>query len=300
MREATLTPQDAIPARTPALASSETAVEGLLHHLSDRIQIPAPIDTLRTRFAEAKPFRHIVMDDLFSPTMLTRVLDEVPPLTKGNFITHHDDHQTKFGLRSAIALKDEGYQFASFLHSAAFLYLVSEITGIWGLLPDPYMQGGGYHVIPPGGKFDVHLDRKTDYATGLRRRLAMITYLNKDWKPEYGGQLELWNPEGTQCEASVVPLFNRTIIFEVADGNYHGHPHPVAAPDGPFAEVLCRVLPHRWRRQSRHRYALIDLRACLHLDPKAEAPRCCNRPRTAGTPAWSAQSEDEAPLIFLL
>ena len=231
MSEATLNSQHAISGTAETPATSVTAVEGLLHHLSDRIHLPASLDTLRTQYAEAKPFRHIVMDDLFAPATLTRVLDEVPPLTRGNFIQHHDDHQTKFGLRSAIALKDEGYQLASFLHSAAFLYLVSEITGIWGLLPDPYMQGGGYHVIPPGGKFDVHLDRKTDYATGLRRRLALITYLNKDWLPEYGGQLELWNAEGTKCEASVVPLFNRTIIFEVADTNYHGHPKPVAAPD---------------------------------------------------------------------
>jgi hypothetical protein len=231
MSEAALDQRHSISETTAAQASSGTPVEGLLHHLSDRIRLTTPIETLRADYANAKPFRHIVIDDLFPPAMLTRVLDEVPPLTKGNFISHHDDHQTKFGLRSAIALKDEGYQLAAFLHSAAFLYLVSEITGIWGLLPDPYMQGGGYHVIPPGGKFDVHLDRKTDYATGLRRRLALITYLNKDWKPEYGGQLELWNAEGTQCEASVVPVFNRTIIFEVADTNYHGHPNPVAAPD---------------------------------------------------------------------
>jgi hypothetical protein len=233
MSEATLShhPHESVSATPQSSAAAAPPVEGLLHHLSDRIHLPTPIETLRATFAEAKPFRHIVIDDMFQPAMLNRVLDEVPPINRDNFIAHHDDHQTKFGLRSAIALKDEGYQLAAFLHSAAFLYLLSEITGIWGLLPDPYMQGGGYHVIPPGGKFDVHLDRKTDYATGLRRRLAFITYLNKDWKPEYGGQLELWNPEGTHCEASIVPVFNRTIIFEVADGNYHGHPNPVAAPD---------------------------------------------------------------------
>jgi hypothetical protein len=233
MSEAALSHQhgNTISATQPSSAAAAPAVDALLHHLSDRIHLTAPIETLRTQFATARPFRHVVIDDLFPDAVLTRVLDEVPPLTGSNFITHHDDHQTKFGLRSAMGLKDEGYQLASFLHSAPFLYLLSEITGIWGLLPDPYMQGGGYHIIPPGGKFDVHLDRKTDYATGLLRRLAFITYLNKDWKPEYGGQLELWNAEGTKCEASVVPVFNRTIIFEVADRNYHGHPNPVAAPD---------------------------------------------------------------------
>ncbi len=229
-----LSEQKAFPPAPSAITTGPTGtgpLETLLLQLSHRIQLPSTVDHLHTTFEQATPFRHIVMDGLFPDRVLTGVLNEIPELNRANFIQHQDAHQTKFGLRSAIALQEEGYQLASFLHSAAFLYLLSEITGIWGLLPDPYMQGGGYHLIPSGGKFDVHLDRKTDYATGLRRRLALIIYLNRDWLPEYGGQLELWNPEGTQCEASVVPLFNRTILFEVADGNYHGHPIPVSAPE---------------------------------------------------------------------
>lgn len=231
MSEATITEKHSEFSQSEPAKADASNIESLLQRLSGRIHLPTPVDSLRKRFAQAVPFKHVVIDDLFPDTLLDRLVDEVPPITRDNFVQHHDDHQTKFGLRSAIALKEEGFQFVSFLHSASFLYLLSEITGIWGLLPDPYLEGGGYHIIPPGGKFDVHLDRKTDYATGLRRRLAFITYLNKDWKPEYGGQLELWNAAGTRCEASVIPMFNRTIIFEVADGNYHGHPQPVAAPD---------------------------------------------------------------------
>jgi hypothetical protein len=231
MSEATVVQQPADLPNPESVKGAGPDVESLLQNLPVRIKLPAPIDTLRERFASAKPFRHIVMDDLFPESVLERVLDEVPPINRENFVKHHDDHQTKFGLRSAIALKEQGFHLVSLLHSAPFLYFLSEITGIWGLLPDPYLEGGGYAIIPSGGKFDVHLDRKTDYATGLRRRLAYITYLNKDWKPEYGGQLELWNADGTRCEASVVPIFNRTIVFEVADGNYHGHPKPITAPD---------------------------------------------------------------------
>ena len=232
MSEATISQNPSALGRSAKAQSTNPALETLLSGLSRHIHLPASIDQLRESFSQAKPFRHIVLDDIFPDAMLGQVLNEVPEVNRENFVEHHDDHQTKFGLRSAIALKDHGAQLVAFLHSASFLYLLSEITGIWGLLPDPYLEGGGYAIIPPGGKFDVHLDRKTDYATGLRRRLAYITYLNKDWKPEYGGQLELWNAAGTKCEASVVPVFNRTIIFEVADGNYHGHPNPIAAPDG--------------------------------------------------------------------
>lgn len=112
----------------------------------------------------------------------------------------------------------------SYLHSANFLYLLSEITGIWNLIPDPYLHGAGYSIIPPGGVFDVHADRNYDPGTGLRRRLALIIYLNKSWKHALGGQLELWNADATRCEVTVEPEFNRMILLEIADRNYHGIP----------------------------------------------------------------------------
>jgi Rps23 Pro-64 3,4-dihydroxylase Tpa1-like proline 4-hydroxylase len=90
------------------------------------------------------------------------------------------------------------------------------------LLPDPYLQGAGFHIVPNGGKFDVHVDRNTAYDTGLIRRLALIIYLNKDWAPEYGGQLELWNSDASRREVSIVPSFNRTVIFELTEESFHG------------------------------------------------------------------------------
>jgi hypothetical protein len=106
------------------------------------------------------------------------------------------------------------------------------VTGIRGLLPDPYLQGAGYHRIPRGGKFDVHLDRNLAYSTGLVRRVSLLIYLNKDWKHEYGGQLELWSKDGNRQEVVIEPVFNRTAIFEISDENYHGVPSVVRCPKG--------------------------------------------------------------------
>src|SRR5690606_34215472 len=105
-----------------------------------------------------------------------------------------------------------GFDVTALLHSAPFLSFLTAVTGITELLPDPYLQGGGYSCIPPGGFFNVHVDRNVAYETGLLRRLAFIVYLNKAWRPEYGGQLELWNQDGTQREVVVEPAFNRAIL----------------------------------------------------------------------------------------
>jgi hypothetical protein len=195
---------------------------GIMSMLADRIALPASTAELAVTYKEAKPFPHIIIDNLFPDEMLNEVLGEIPSMNDAKWVHDRNARTTKSNLRSAVELGEAGYQFTAFLNSAKFLYLLSEITGIWALLPDPYMGGAGYHVVPSGGKFDVHADRNIDQVTGMKRRLAMLVYLNKNWKHEYGGQLELWDKTATKCEKVVEPIFNRTVVFEVADENFHG------------------------------------------------------------------------------
>jgi hypothetical protein len=206
-----------------------TGIEGVL---SDPTRLTASIKSLSFDYRSAPPFPHLLLDNLFSEDLLDRVVHEILPPGEANWVRHDDDHMRQFNLRSAVDLGEAGAQLVAFLHSATFLYFLSEVTGISELLPDPYLQGAGYHCIPRGGKFDVHVDRNTAYSTGLVRRLALLIYLNKKWKHEYGGQLELWSKDGKRPEVIVEPTFNRIAIFEITDENYHGVPSPVRCPKG--------------------------------------------------------------------
>jgi len=204
----------------------------ILSVLREKLNVTENLSVLAQRYKSAKPFPHIVFDNLFSDDLLDRLVEEMPAIDKKKWVESDDEHLTEFNLRSAVELGETGYRFSSFLHSAGFLYFLSEITGIFQLLPDPYLQGSGYHILPRGAKFDVHADRNTAYETGLTRRLSLITYLNKSWPHEYGGQLELWNADGSRCEAVIEPIFNRTILFEIGDQYFHGVPAQVACPQG--------------------------------------------------------------------
>lgn len=57
--------------------------------------------------------------------------------------------------------------------------------------------------------------------------------MNKNWKDEYNGHLELWdfknNNKGKLLE-KISPIFNRAVIFETNEISYHGHPHPLNTP----------------------------------------------------------------------
>jgi 2OG-Fe(II) oxygenase superfamily len=60
----------------------------------------------------------------------------------------------------------------------------------------------------------------------------VLIYLNKDWKNEYGGQLELWDEKMTEPVQTVIPTFNRCVIFNTTSNSNHGNPNPVNHPTG--------------------------------------------------------------------
>jgi hypothetical protein len=199
--------------------------------LTGKIRLPYGMGALRTAYENSKPFSHVVIDNMFPEQVLDALLPEISELTPDQWsIVEHEGLERTVRMHPGTELGTAGAQLIGIVHSRAFLYLLSEITGIWQLLPDPYLQGSGYAMMRRGDYFGVHSDRSVAYETGLTRRLAMIIYLNKSWIPEYGGQLELWNSDASRCAVSIDPLFNKTVIFEVSNPNYHGVPAPLACP----------------------------------------------------------------------
>lgn len=205
--------------------------ESLQDYFGDILAVPSDIERLRERYRSARPFPHVIVDNLFAPHFLDRLIAEAPAPDAEQWQTFEQENlERTYRMRSAMDVGSAGSEMVALMHSAAFLYLLSEITGVWQLLPDPYLQGAGHAMMRRGDFFKVHADRNVAYDTGLMRRLAVIVFLNRDWRPEYRGQLELWEHSGERCEVSIEPAFNRTVIFEVADPNYHGVPQPLECP----------------------------------------------------------------------
>ena len=116
--------------------------------------------------------------------------------------------------------------------SYTFIHFLETLTGINGLIPDPHYQGGGLHQILPGGKLRIHADFNYHKTLELYRKVNVHFYLNRDWKLEYGGYLEFWNSDMTCCVRSLSPKFNRLVVFNTDRHTYHGHPEPLACPEG--------------------------------------------------------------------
>ncbi len=76
-------------------------------------------------------------------------------------------------------------------------------------------------------ELDPHVDFNFDQSEQLHRRLNLIVYLNKDWRAEWGGGLEIHSnprrPEENQIR-TYNPIFNRAVLFETNEYSWHGFP----------------------------------------------------------------------------
>jgi hypothetical protein len=198
-----------------------------------RFRLNADPNELRERYVNAKPFPHIVLDGLFPDEILEEVLAAFPKPDEIEWRRFESGTEKKLGYWHESRLRPEIQLFLYEMNSAPMLQFLQALTGIEeGLVSDPYYGGAGPHQILPGGFLKVHVDFNWHPLLKLDRRLNMLVYLNKDWKEEYGGHLELWNRDVSRCEAKILPVFNRTVVFSTTDFSYHGHPRPLTCPQG--------------------------------------------------------------------
>src|SRR5947208_11415700 len=186
---------------------------------------------LTQQYNDARPFPHICIDDLFPAEVLDMCLQEFPTNLGKDGVTF-DRAQERF--KSSFNPDQLSSQVRSFfysLNSRPFIKFLENLTGIPGLIPDPYFLGAGFHEIKNGGHLSVHADFNHHKPMDLERRINVLIYLNKQWKDRYGGQLELWDEAMTSCHQSIVPEFNRGVIFNTTSKSMHGNPQPVSHPD---------------------------------------------------------------------
>lgn len=186
------------------------------------------------------PFPHIVIDNFMKPEILQATLDAFPGEEDFEFYKYDNPLEKKLAMDQIAKLPDPISDVLIAMNSAVFLRFLEELTGIDGLIADPYYRGGGIHQIVRGGKLDVHIDFNIHTKFKLDRRLNVLIYLNQNWKEEYGGNFELWkghkdekgNHVLDECTQKVLPLFNRFVVFSTSEMSYHGHPEPLNCPEG--------------------------------------------------------------------
>jgi hypothetical protein len=188
------------------------------------------ISSISSDFKSRSPCKFVVLDNFLVAEIADKLYSKFPALSS-----------LKVKRKSLNENKVEDYHFERWdpsftevremIQGKEFLNWMSKLTGIPELVTPNNSLGSGIHQGGNGSFVDVHIDVNFDPKSEMWRRINLLIYLNKNWKEEYGGNLEIWNPDMSKCEHSISPLFNRAIIFLTDENSPHGY-KSINIPEG--------------------------------------------------------------------
>jgi len=204
----------------------------------------------RREFRAAQPFPHTVIDDFLDPEVVRAVAKEFQESNYHSQCGHDRDRHLsrdtvacfykpqanenkefrKLAVLNEAAMGPYTRLVFALLKSSLFVRFLEEMSGIEGLVADPHFRGSGLHETEPGGFLRVHADFNQYPRYALDRRVNVFLFLNEEWDDAWGGHLELWPRNMSQCAKNIRPTFNRLVAFRSSDFSYHGYTEPLTSP----------------------------------------------------------------------
>ncbi len=240
--------------------------------------------SLKTSFDAARPFPHLGIDS-FLPAALANELEKQCRAVETSI-----NASNGFTQKSKTALNDWGQmppvmsQVCCFFNSGNFLRFLERVSGISGLIADPYLEGGGLHRTQRGGFLKLHTDFNWNRQLHLHRRINVLLYLNSGYQSAWDGRLLLTlNPRRQHLGemTAIEPIANRLVIFNANDRTFHGHPTPHQFPEGyprtSLAFYYYTVAPRPWRE--RRRFQAITTRYLPAIGEQIETANASLRQR---------------------
>ncbi len=183
-------------------------------------------ELLAREFAGNLPFRHVVIDNFLDAEFCRRLMAEFPAFDARKAVNELGEAGGKAVVSHLASIGPAYAAFDGLMKDQAFLKTMGRITGIEKLLYDPDYIGGGTHENLHGQDLDFHIDFNYHPKRHTHRRLNLILFLNREWRAEWGGCLELqrdpWSGAAQMDDRMVIPIANRAVIFETTEASWHG------------------------------------------------------------------------------
>lgn len=208
----------------------------------DRKRLRALGHERSAEYRGARPFPHAVFDGFLGEPLSRALASALPtPDHRGFLRRDYAEQSARLG-----QLQRTGFDgvdgllrhLLAELSGMAFLDFLAALTNLEGLIPDPHFRGAGISLTLPRGHLALHADFNRDRTRHLDRKVTALYYLGVDWDPAWGGALELWDEARTRCEASYLPILDRLVVMAHGDAYWHGHPAPLACPEGRFRAAV--------------------------------------------------------------
>ncbi len=214
---------------------------------------PIDRDALREKVRTSQPVRNFCIDNFLDESFAGSVLASFPTYEEAAKVGRTFaavNEKGKIQVTDSSSFAEPIAELNRTLASPEFLELLSDVFEMPNILADDALIGGGIHETGPRGHLDVHVDFNYLSDRQLHRRLNILVYFNKDWRPEWGGNIELWDAAVKNCVHSFTPIFNRCVVFETNDISFHGVT-AVKCPEGTArksfaAYYYTREAPAHW------------------------------------------------------
>ena len=200
-------------------------------------------DSCRSNYALANPFPHIVIDDFIPKDLAIQCYNQMSQHEDWMFdsmMGYPEDERdsqvnkwwTPYDSDSKNKIESDMpavWKCLQYFNSRPFLLFLEKLTGIKDLIADVDFEGGGIHKIKNGGRLELHSDYNKHPNKDIWRRINLLLYLTPNWN--YNGHLDLYEKEPLVKVKSILPTFNRAVIFNTTDDSIHGHPIPLVCPE---------------------------------------------------------------------
>jgi Rps23 Pro-64 3,4-dihydroxylase Tpa1-like proline 4-hydroxylase len=180
--------------------------------------------------AATLPVPYTIIDNFFPEELFKTLSFEVDFLQESDWTVFSNDASYRKECRnfaSTPRIQSMAYSF----QGSAFLKWIEQVTGLDKLVADPHYRGGGITRVSRGDSLGLHNDFNWNEQIRLTRRANLILYMNAEWQTEWGGELELWDFDRTECLVKIEPKPNRLAIWNYDERLIHGAPHPLNCPE---------------------------------------------------------------------
>jgi hypothetical protein len=198
---------------------------------------------LQSKFFSAKPFNHVIMDNFFKEDVALNIFNDMPGYDDNTDARYDNAIEKKRTIQNWTKFSKNIYKAMSYLVDSEFTQILKLLTRHNGLVADYGLHGGGIHMHQAGDYLNTHLDYDIHPKLDMKRKLNLIVYLTPNWQPEWGGNLGLWSHDDTNNQpkeliTSVVPMFNRAVLFDTTQNSWHGVTEGINSPEGIYRKSL--------------------------------------------------------------
>lgn len=187
--------------------------------IASRIDADAASLSLQWQNPEGTPTRHFIVDNLLDEGTARRI-QQAFPVGASIWNQRSSFRERKKTFAKIDAIDPAIAAITDAFHTDVVLKAVSAVTALPGLEADPELYAGGISMMGKGDFLNPHIDNSHDAPRRRYRRLNLLYYISPDWRDDYGGNFELWDPKVRQPKM-ITSKYNRLVVMETNRYSWH-------------------------------------------------------------------------------